>query len=57
MYGLSASAYFLGNSLGPMTGGAVAAMFGLHWVFLVTAVLFCLNLIWVYTSVHDGRGR
>ena len=33
----------------------VAAVFGLHWVFLVTAVLFCLNLIWVYTSVHDGK--
>jgi len=55
MYGLSASAYFLGNSLGPMTGGAVAAVFGLHWVFLVTAILFCVNLGWVYASVHDGK--
>ena len=57
MYGLSASAYFMGNSLGPMTGGAVAASFGLHWVFLVTAILFCVNLAWVFTSVQDGHTR
>ena len=57
MYGRSASAYFMGNSLGPMTGGAVAASFGIHWVFLVTAILFCINLAWVFASVRDGHER
>ncbi len=38
-FGLTQSAYFLGNSFGPITGGAVGAAFGLHWVFLVTAML------------------
>ena len=45
IYGMTSSAYFLGNSLGPVTGGAVAAMFGLHYVFLLTAVLLFGNLI------------
>lgn len=57
VFGLGASAYFMGNSMGPMTGGAVAAVFGLHWVFLVTAILLCINLAWVYASVHDGKLR
>jgi DHA1 family multidrug resistance protein-like MFS transporter len=42
IFGITQSAYFLGNSFGPMTGGAVGAAFGLHWVFLVTAVLLAL---------------
>ena len=37
VYGMTASATFLGNSLGPLCGGAIAAWFGLSWVFLVTA--------------------
>lgn len=53
VYGMTSSAYFFGNSLGPITGGTVAASFGLHWVFLVTAILLGLNLIWVYFSVRE----
>ena len=37
VYGMTASATFLGNSMGPLTGGAIAASFGLRWVFLITA--------------------
>jgi MFS transporter, DHA1 family, multidrug resistance protein len=55
VYGMSGSAYFLGNSLGPLTGGVVAATFGLHWVFLITAVLLFLNLAWVFFAVPDHR--
>src|SRR6266436_7664983 len=44
VYGITASAMFLGNSLGPLTGGA----FGLRWVFLVTAAALLANLLWVY---------
>jgi len=53
MYGITASATFLGNSLGPLTGGAVAAAFGLRWVFLVTAAVLLANLLWVYYRVPE----
>lgn len=53
VYGMSSSAMFLGNSLGPITGGAVAASFGLRWVFIVTAGLLLANLIWVYFNVRE----
>jgi MFS transporter, DHA1 family, multidrug resistance protein len=53
VYGMSASATFLGNSLGPLTGGAVAATLGLRWVFIVTAGLLLVNLVWVYFNVRE----
>ena len=53
VYGMTASATFLGNSLGPLTGGAIAASFGLRWVFLITAGLLLANLIWVYFKVPE----
>jgi len=53
IYGLTASATFLGNSLGPLTGGSVAAILGLRWVFLVTAALLFANLVWVYFAVAE----
>jgi DHA1 family multidrug resistance protein-like MFS transporter len=55
VYGITASAMFLGNSMGPLTGGAVAAAWGLRWVFLVTAAVLFVNLVWVYYSVDDKR--
>jgi DHA1 family multidrug resistance protein-like MFS transporter len=53
VYGMTASATFLGNSLGPLTGGAIAASFGLRWVFLITSGLLLANLIWVYLKVPE----
>ena len=53
VYGISSSAMFLGNSIGPLSGGAVAAAFGLHWVFLVTAAVLLANLVWVYLRVPE----
>jgi DHA1 family multidrug resistance protein-like MFS transporter len=53
VYGMTASATFLGNSLGPLTGGAVAASLGLRWVFLVTTLLLLINLVWVYFTVPE----
>ena len=53
VYGMTASATFLGNSMGPLTGGAIAASFGLRWVFLITAGLLLANLIWVYFKVPE----
>lgn len=55
IFGMTASAYFFGNFLGPISGGAVAASFGFHWVFLLTAILLCLNLAWVYVSVRSPK--
>ena len=49
------SAMFLGNSLGPLLGGAIAAGFGLRWVFLMTALVMAGNLIWVYYRVPEYR--
>jgi DHA1 family multidrug resistance protein-like MFS transporter len=55
VYGVTASAMFLGQSLGPLSGGAIAATLGLHWVFLVTAILLTANLIWVWIKVPEVR--
>jgi DHA1 family multidrug resistance protein-like MFS transporter len=57
VYGITASAMFLGNSMGPLTGGAVAAAFGLRWVFLVTAAVLLANLLWVYYRVPEYVDR
>jgi DHA1 family multidrug resistance protein-like MFS transporter len=53
IYGMTASATFLGNSLGPITGGAIAASFGLRWVFLITSALLLANLVWVYFTAPE----
>ena len=57
VYGITASAMFLGNSMGPLTGGAVAAALGLRWVFLVTAAVLLANLLWVYYRVPEYVDR
>src|SRR5829696_3900910 len=55
VYGMTSSAMFLGNSLGPLIGGAIAAGFGLRWVFLLTATVMAANLVWVYYRVPEYR--
>ena len=55
VYGITASAMFLGQSFGPLSGGAIAATLGIHWVFLVTAVLLLANLAWVWAKVPEVR--
>ncbi|OJW28768.1 MAG: hypothetical protein BGO51_19860 [Rhodospirillales bacterium 69-11] len=54
VFGLTSSAYFLGNTLGPLTGGAIAATAGIGWVFGVTAVLLAANLVWVWLKVPEA---
>ncbi|WP_158745704.1 MFS transporter [Acidisphaera sp. L21] len=53
VYGITASAMFLGGSLGPLSGGIIAATAGLSWVFVVTATLLLANLLWVYLKVPE----
>jgi len=55
VYGITSSAMFMGNSLGPLMGGAIAASFGLRWVFLLTAAVMAANLVWVYYRVPEYR--
>ncbi len=57
VYGMTSSAMFMGNSLGPLIGGAVAASLGLRWVFLVTAAVMAANLVWVYFRVPEFSDR
>jgi DHA1 family multidrug resistance protein-like MFS transporter len=53
IYGMTASATFFGNSLGPLTGGGVAALLGIRWVFVVTTLLLAANLVWVWFTVPE----
>ena len=55
VYGMTSSATFLGNSLGPLMGGGIAAGFGIRWVFVVTALLLAGNLVWVWFTVPELR--
>jgi DHA1 family multidrug resistance protein-like MFS transporter len=57
VYGMTSSAMFMGNSLGPLMGGAVAASLGLRWVFLLTAAVMAMNLVWVYYRVPEFEER
>lgn len=54
-YGMTSSAYFLGNSMGPITGGTVAAFVGLPWVFVLTTLLLFAGMLWVWTAVPKDR--
>jgi len=55
VYGMTASATFLGNSLGPLSGGFIAAGLGIRYVFVITAALLLANLIWVYLKVSEYK--
>ena len=51
--GVTTEIFGEGDSMGPLTGGAIAASFGLRWGFLITAGLLLANLIWVYFTVPE----
>ena len=55
VYGMTASATFLGNSLGPLTGGLISASFGIRWVFALTTLFLAVNLAWVWWKVEEYR--
>jgi MFS transporter, DHA1 family, multidrug resistance protein len=55
VYGMVSSASFVGNTLGPLTGGVVAATVGIRWVFAVTTVLLLANLLWVWFTVPEAK--
>ena len=51
VYGVTASATFLGSFSGPLAGGAIAAAFGMRAVFGVTASVLLATLVWVRRTV------
>ncbi|MFO7264263.1 MAG: multidrug transporter [Bacillaceae bacterium G1] len=52
-FGYANSALFMGNMLGPILGGLLAGFIGIRGVFLLGAVLFAVNLLWVkYVFEH-----
>lgn len=53
IFGLTSSAIFLGNTVGPLLGGSIAAAFGMRSVFPVTGALLLVTLGWVLTSVRE----
>jgi MFS family permease len=53
IFGLTNAAISLGNTAGPLVGGAVSAAFGLRAVFPVTGALLLCDLAWVYMAVRD----
>jgi MFS family permease len=57
-FGITSSATFLGNSIGPLLGGVIAAGFGLSWLFVMAGVVMAVNFAWVYRRVPEhGAGR
>ncbi|HHY95505.1 MAG TPA: multidrug efflux MFS transporter, partial [Firmicutes bacterium] len=52
-YGLTGSATFMGNFLGPLLGAVVAATVSLRAIFVVTAALLGMNLVWIAFAVRE----
>ncbi|MDF2627348.1 MAG: transporter [Symbiobacteriaceae bacterium] len=55
IFGMTNSAISLGNTVGPLVGGVLAAQFGVRAVFPVTGALLLLDVIWVSMKVHEAR--
>jgi MFS transporter, DHA1 family, multidrug resistance protein len=53
IFGMTSSAIFLGNTVGPLVGGVLAANFGVRAVFPVTGALLLLDLAWVAFGVRE----
>lgn len=52
---LQSSFRFLGNVLGPVTGGMVAASFGISYVFIGSGVLLLLTAVALKLVLNAGR--
>jgi DHA1 family multidrug resistance protein-like MFS transporter len=52
VYGVTYSAMFLGQFVGPAFGGVLAARFGIPSVFIATGILMILNCVWVARGVR-----
>ncbi len=55
IYGIFQSGLLVGNMLGPLIGGFLAASLGLRQIFLITAGIFCLALLWERKATTGSR--
>jgi DHA1 family multidrug resistance protein-like MFS transporter len=44
----------LGNFLGPIVGGFCAGAIGIDGVFLLSAAILLLNLLWLTKAIRNG---
>lgn len=51
-YGYSTSATFLGNMLGPITGGYLSGYIGIRGLFLLTTVMLLLGALWLKNGLR-----
>jgi DHA1 family multidrug resistance protein-like MFS transporter len=54
VYGVTYSAMFLGQFIGPAFGGALAARLGIASVFVATGLFMVLNFVWVARGVRSS---
>lgn len=54
-FGLTNSAIFLGNMLGPLVGSGVSYAIGMRAVFFVTAAIRLINVVWVARALPAQR--
>ena len=57
IYGYNQAAQFLGSFSGSVLGGEVAAVWGIRYVFFVTAILLLMNAAWVYRMLFAGNKK
>jgi DHA1 family multidrug resistance protein-like MFS transporter len=54
IYGIFQSGLVLGNVVGPLSGGALAAAFGLRPIFLITTFIFFICALWERKTRPDN---
>lgn len=54
-FGVTTSATFLGNTLGPFAGGLIASTLGLKDIFIFTSILLVLTGIWISIMVERPK--
>ncbi len=55
IYGIFQSGLLLGNVVGPLVGGALAATFGLRLIFFITTILFFISTLWERKTGHNNN--
>ena len=54
-YSFNSSSMALGNMIAPVVGGLLAPLIGIEGVFIIGAILFLINVLWVYRSLFAGN--
>lgn len=55
MFGYNQSFMNLGNVTGPLLGAVTSAALGMRWVFLASAVVIVINLIYLRVTFRKAR--